>query len=97
MPGKEETKHIASLARLGLSEEETAKIQKELSKILDYFKLIQEVDVSGIKPTYYPLAVKNVLREDRDKVFSSDPELNKKLIEAFPEKEERRLKVKAIL
>ena len=95
MPNKEETRHIASLARLGLSEEETAKIQKELSKILDYFKLIQEVDVSGIKPTYYPLAQKNVLREDKAVPF--DPELNERLIDAFPEKEKRRLKVKSIL
>ncbi len=36
MLSKEETQHIAKLARLGLSESEIEKYQKDLSAILDF-------------------------------------------------------------
>lgn len=61
---KEEVKHIAELARLGLSGKEVEKFQEELSSILDYFKKLQKLDVSGTAATSHPSAVKNVMRRD---------------------------------
>ena len=53
MINKKEVNHIAKLARLGISEKEEKKFQKDLSSILDYFNCLQEVDVSGKEPTFH--------------------------------------------
>ena len=65
MISKEEVKHIAKLARLGLSEKETEKFQKELSSILDYIEKLKEVDVSGVPEMTHAVETKNVFREIR--------------------------------
>jgi aspartyl-tRNA(Asn)/glutamyl-tRNA(Gln) amidotransferase subunit C len=93
--GKEEVKHIAKLARLGLSEREIEKYQKELSKILDYIEKLKEIDVSNVEPTFHPLKIKNVVREDAQ--LKKDIDEIKKLIELMPERKGGYLKVKKIL
>jgi len=95
MISKEQVKHIAKLARLGLTEAEVEKFQKELSLILKYVEKLKEVDIKGVEPTFHALKIENVLRED--KVKEQDIEKVKKLIEAFPEKEKTFLRVKQIL
>jgi aspartyl-tRNA(Asn)/glutamyl-tRNA(Gln) amidotransferase subunit C len=95
MISKEEVEHIAKLARIGLSEEEKIKFQKELSLILDYFNLLKKVDVSKVKPT--PFAVSSSESYGReDKAEKENPGKTKKLIDAVPEKEEDFVKVKAV-
>jgi aspartyl-tRNA(Asn)/glutamyl-tRNA(Gln) amidotransferase subunit C len=46
-----EVEHIANLARLNLTEEEKAKYRQQLSSILDYVTMLQELDTSAIPPT----------------------------------------------
>src|SRR3989344_8495935 len=41
MISKDEVKHIALLARLGLSDEELQAMQKDLSGVLDFFRELQ--------------------------------------------------------
>lgn len=99
MISKQEVQHIAKLARLGLSEVEVKKFQKELSTILDYFKTLKELDVSKIEPTFHPTEHffkrnSQILRED--KVESQSIELAGKLIEAAPEEKKGYVKVKAV-
>ena len=43
----EEVEHIASLARIGISDEEKARFQKDLAGILDYIQKLQEVDTAS--------------------------------------------------
>jgi len=45
-----EVKKTAWLARLGFEETEIGKLQENLSAILDYFKILNEVETSGIEP-----------------------------------------------
>ena len=92
---KEEVKHIAKLARLGLTEKEIEKFQKELSSILDYFEKLKEVDVSKIEPTTHSVLLGSVMRKDKEK--GADIEVRNKLIEAVPDKKESFVKVKSIL
>jgi len=93
---KKEVEHIAKLARLGLTEKEKRKFQKELSSILDYFNLLKEVDVSKVKPTsHFIFDLRTFGREDE--VKEEPPEKVNKLINVAPEKEKRYIKVKAIL
>jgi len=91
---KKEVQHIAKLARLGLTEKEIEKYQKELSSILDYIEKLKEVDVSEVEPTSHSIVTENVMRNDE----SEKPELkSKKLLELAPETKNGYLKTKSIL
>jgi aspartyl-tRNA(Asn)/glutamyl-tRNA(Gln) amidotransferase subunit C len=60
----DEVRHVAELAKLALTEEEIIKYTEQLSAILDYAALLQEVDTSGVPPTPYILPLTNVMRDD---------------------------------
>jgi aspartyl-tRNA(Asn)/glutamyl-tRNA(Gln) amidotransferase subunit C len=59
-----EVEHVAELARLSLSDEEKALFREQLSAILDYAAVIQQVDTSAIPPTATVLPLRNVMRDD---------------------------------
>ncbi len=61
---REEVQHVAMLFRMSLSEEEIAKFQQQLSQIIDYFQILQELDTEGVPPTSNPLPLQNVMRDD---------------------------------
>ena len=92
MISKQDVQHIAKLARLGLTEKEFRKFQKELSPILDYFNLLKKVDVS--KKELISHTTGNYFREDRAE--PEPEEVADKLIEAAPQKKIRHIKVKAV-
>ncbi len=60
----DEVRHVARLARLRLSDAELESMQQELSRILDYVDMLQEVDVAGVPPTAQVTDVVNVVRPD---------------------------------
>ena len=60
----EEVEHIASLARLRLTEEEKARYREQLSAILDYMAKLRELDTTHIEPTATVLPLRTVLRPD---------------------------------
>ncbi len=92
MISKEEVKHIAKLARLGLTEKEIDKFQRELSLILDYIEKLKEVDVLNTAPASHAILVENVTRDDET---SSRPG-GKKLLDLAPDKKDGFLKVKSV-
>ncbi len=55
---------IAEISRLKLTEEEKKEFERDLESIIDAFNIIQKVDVKDVEPTFSPINVKNVLRED---------------------------------
>ncbi|MFX0037139.1 MAG: Asp-tRNA(Asn)/Glu-tRNA(Gln) amidotransferase subunit GatC [Candidatus Hermodarchaeota archaeon] len=62
---KETIEHISKLALLDLSEEEKENFAKELGNILSYFKKLDDIDTSNVKPMTHPIdGLKNVFRED---------------------------------
>ena len=61
---REEVEHIANLARLQISEEETTEMQETLETILNFANQIDSAKTSDIEPTYHVLDLQNVLRED---------------------------------
>ncbi len=56
--------YVANLARLELSPEEKQVYAGQLSAVLDYFRKLDELDVSNVEPTAHATAVFNVWRED---------------------------------
>ncbi|MBR5227382.1 MAG: Asp-tRNA(Asn)/Glu-tRNA(Gln) amidotransferase subunit GatC [Clostridia bacterium] len=61
---EQEVRHIASLARLRLSDDEVEKLGEELGQIKEFVETLNEVDVSSVDATAYILDKQNVLRED---------------------------------
>jgi aspartyl-tRNA(Asn)/glutamyl-tRNA(Gln) amidotransferase subunit C len=61
---REEVLHVAALAQLALSEEETERLTAELDKILDAVGVVAELDLSDVPPTSHPLDLVNVWAED---------------------------------
>jgi aspartyl-tRNA(Asn)/glutamyl-tRNA(Gln) amidotransferase subunit C len=64
MIDREQVLHVARLARLRLSDDEVARMQGELSTILDHIEKLNELDLEGVEPTSHVVELENVLRED---------------------------------
>ncbi len=62
--GREQVLHIAELARMKLTEEETDLFAEQLSAILAYAEQLNALDTDAIPPTAQVLTLSNVLRED---------------------------------
>jgi aspartyl-tRNA(Asn)/glutamyl-tRNA(Gln) amidotransferase subunit C len=60
----DEVRHVASLARLALSDEEVAALAPQLSAILEYAEHVGEVAAADVPPTTHPFALTNVTRPD---------------------------------
>ena len=77
---RDEVLHIAQLARVGLSEEDVATFQEQLSEILDHFETLKALDTEGVEPTSHPLPLESVMRADevrpslpREEVLANAP------------------------
>lgn len=73
----EEVKHIAKLARLGLTDEEIEKFSTQLSDILNHAKMLDEVNTDNVEPIAQITGLKNVLFEDSEKNCKFTDELLK--------------------
>jgi aspartyl-tRNA(Asn)/glutamyl-tRNA(Gln) amidotransferase subunit C len=90
---REEVRHVATLFRLGLSEEDIARFQEQLSQIIDYFQVLQQVDTEGVEPTSHTLALENVMRDDEPRPsFPSDD-----ILANAPFRENSFFRVRAVL
>jgi aspartyl-tRNA(Asn)/glutamyl-tRNA(Gln) amidotransferase subunit C len=62
-----EVEHIALLARVGLSPEDVARFQGQLSVILDAFATLRDLDTTDVPPTAHTLPLANVERRDESR------------------------------
>jgi aspartyl-tRNA(Asn)/glutamyl-tRNA(Gln) amidotransferase subunit C len=60
----DEVRHVATLCRLALTPDEEARMQDQLSSILEHVNRLQEVDTSTVAPTSSGLDLHNVQRPD---------------------------------
>ncbi len=89
----EEVRHIARLARVGLSQDDMSRFQDQLSQILDYFQRLQEADTENVPPTAHTLAMHNIMRDDEPR-----PSFDKEDILAnAPQREGDLFRVRAVL
>ena len=61
---QEDVLRVAKLARLKLNNEEISRFQEQLSKLLNYFSMLSEVDTENIEPTYQPFPIENMMGDD---------------------------------
>jgi aspartyl-tRNA(Asn)/glutamyl-tRNA(Gln) amidotransferase subunit C len=89
----EQVRHIAWLARLGLSEEEVEKFSLQLSNILENFEILKQVDTANVPPATHTIPLQNVFREDNAAESYSQAEV----LSNAPKQEGNCFKVQAIL
>jgi aspartyl-tRNA(Asn)/glutamyl-tRNA(Gln) amidotransferase subunit C len=58
-------RHIAKLAKIELTNEEVKEFVPQLKEVFASFSKLQEVDVSGVEPSFHAVEIKNKLREDK--------------------------------
>ncbi len=90
---KEEVEYLAKLARVGLTEDEIGKYQKDLADILGYVEKLNEVDTDNVEPMAAGIEKRNEMREDKIEKIEGTPA---ELISEAPKHEDGFIKVKSI-
>ena len=85
--------HIASLVRLGMSEDEIETLRVELSDILEQFETLSAVDTTDVPPTAHPGGMRNIFDDD-EPASSLDAEA---VLSNAPLREDGFFRVKAVL
>lgn len=93
MISKEEVLKIAKLARLELADKEVAKMQKDLSSILDYFNLLKTAKKVAVENEYKDVgavARTDVAQDHNSRVVGD-------MLKQAPDRKDDYFKVKSIL
>ncbi|MDG1897231.1 MAG: Asp-tRNA(Asn)/Glu-tRNA(Gln) amidotransferase subunit GatC [Fuerstiella sp.] len=61
----DEVRKVASLARLELSDQELETYGRNLTQILDYVEVLNEVDIEDAMPMSHAVDLQNVFRSDK--------------------------------
>jgi aspartyl-tRNA(Asn)/glutamyl-tRNA(Gln) amidotransferase subunit C len=89
----QEVEHIAELAKLELSEIEKEQYREQLSSILDYVALLQDLNTDDIPPTATVLPERSVLRTD----VVQDPLNPEVVLQNAPQQKEQQFKVPIVM
>ncbi len=60
----EMVKHVAFLVRLGITDGEARAFSPQLTEIIDYFHLLNEVDTEAVTPANQTSSLRSIMRED---------------------------------
>jgi aspartyl-tRNA(Asn)/glutamyl-tRNA(Gln) amidotransferase subunit C len=85
---------LASLSKLRLSEAEIERLRAELSEILNYVEILDQVDSEGLEPTYQVTGLKNIMREDELETYGYE---TADLLKNAPDVQDGQFKVKRVL
>ena len=61
---REDVQHIASLCRIGMTEEDLEKMPEQLSHILELFQVLEELDTEDVPTTGHAVSLESVMRKD---------------------------------
>lgn len=87
----QQVQHIAELAKLSLTREEAERYCEQLSAILEYADMLQQLDLDGVPPMSHAADITNITREDeptasypRDDILANAPDHRDGLIRVRP-------------
>ena len=89
-----DVRKLAVLSALSLSDAEAEKLQGELQNIFAFVEQLNEVDTTGVLPTYQVTGLENVWREDEVIDYHLDREA---LLKNAPAQQDGQIKVKRVL
>ncbi|MBD3299743.1 MAG: Asp-tRNA(Asn)/Glu-tRNA(Gln) amidotransferase subunit GatC [Candidatus Moranbacteria bacterium] len=93
MINKDQVVSVARLSKLKIQENELEKYTEEISSIVGFFNILNDVDTKGVKPLINSVETEDVIFEDKSRKFDNQNQI----IENFSESKERYLKTKPIL
>ena len=88
-----QVEHIATLARIGLTDAEIEMFTEQLANILEQFDILNELDTHDVEPTSNVGDLRTVMRDDAPR-GSLDPE---EVLSNAPRREGDYFRVKAVL
>ena len=87
----EAIRHLASLTRISMSDEEVEKMRDEMSNILDNIAVLNEINTDSVDTTGHSVDLTSVLRDDVSKdslsttdILSNAPNHDEDLIKIKP-------------
>lgn len=89
-----DVQHLAQLSNLQLTPDEVVSLQGDLQNIIGYVQLLDELDTSGVEPTYQVIDLQNVWRADVVDNYGINKDI---LLALAPEKEAEQIKVPKVL
>ena len=84
---------IANLARLELTDAEKQQYLSQLSAILDYAEMLDELDLEDVQPTAHAITRQNIMRDD---VAEPSLPIEDTLFNA-PQKQDNQFRIQAVL
>ena len=90
---KEEIEHIAKLAHLNLSEEDTEMYVKDMDNIINFVNVLNSVDTENVEESIGAIQQVNVFRKDEVKRLDDLDGL----LQNAPEKEDNMFKIPKVI
>lgn len=91
---KDDVQHLAQLSNLQLTENEVGSLQTDLENIVGYIQQLDELDTTGVEPTYQVTDLENVWRKDEVDTYGIEKSA---LLGLAPAVEAEQIKVPKVL
>ena len=91
---RDEVQHLAQLSSVQLSDDEVDSLQADISSILEYVQQLDELDTTGVEPTYQVTDLQNVWRQD---VVVDSPVSREQLLALSKDSIDHQVKVPKVL
>jgi aspartyl-tRNA(Asn)/glutamyl-tRNA(Gln) amidotransferase subunit C len=91
---RDDVLHLAQLSSLALADDEIDGLMQDIGNIIGYVQQLQDLDTSGVEPTYQVTDLENVWRNDEIDDYGIDREA---LLALAPESQNGQIKVPKVL
>ena len=91
---EQDINHLANLSNISLEQSEKEVLKRDLANILKYIGKLDELDTSGVEPTYQVIEMENVWRSDDILAQDADREA---LLSLTKEENDHQIKVPKVL
>lgn len=86
--------HLAKLSDFSLSEKDSTSLGKDLENIINYISQLDELDTSGVEPTYQVFEMENVWRNDE---IIPQEATREELLSLTKEQQDNQIKIPKVL
>ena len=86
--------HLAKLSDFALAEDESARLEADINGIVNYISQLDELDTTGVEPTYQVFEMENIWRPDEIMKQDASPDELLSLTETV---EKHQIKVPKVL
>jgi aspartyl-tRNA(Asn)/glutamyl-tRNA(Gln) amidotransferase subunit C len=89
----EEVRHLAALARIGMTEDELELMRDQMSHILENFEVLERVDTDDVEPSGHAVDLSTVMRGDEARPSAPREDI----LANAPRREDGFVRIKAVL